>query len=595
MSRKRVQDQKALAVLQRVYSHQLEKQEFGELLQTLDEAILSLSSSEFETDIIPDRLSTLEDLDEHFELATRLDFKLSEDDEEREIAKLCEGDLSCFAIDQHCQIFAMSEACRDSLGDVNNQPITRLPLRNDDILALRKATRDITAHQEVRQKDRALFVRHSEKEHVAIFHMKHFRKSRAVVVVFGHLVWTKFVEDAVLRNFSFTQAECNVVRLLVSGKRPAKIASDLGRSIETIRSQIKSVQSKTHIHDTPGLIRLMCEIMTISTNSDIQNNEAENLDIELPATAQLMCSNQTYDVTKMVGVNDHSPSKTALFIHGLLQGPFLSSHLRRLLAESRIEMISPSRPGYGGTPQANNKEQFIQTSMDHMLHLMDAYKIDKTVLVAHMLGMQFATRLAAYAPDRVRSVVSISGVIPMMSKAQLKQQNTMHRMAMLAAKYSPATLGYISQIGERYLREGNEVKCLNQLFSRSFPDQNALKNQEYVALLKRGFQHLIANGKSAFMYDTQSGIDDWQSAFRKISCPCVILHGATDTAVPAQTVRATMPEFTNWKYHFFEDAGQTLLHTHPNEMAEHLKAAVDKKTARAPANLDSGLQYTQHE
>jgi pimeloyl-ACP methyl ester carboxylesterase len=169
----------------------------------------------------------------------------------------------------------------------------------------------------------------------------------------------------------------------------------------------------------------------------------------------------------------------------------LTTQLRRLLVESKIEMLCPSRPGYGGTPSAKGKEQFIQTSIDQMLHLMDAYKIDKTVLVGHMLGMQFATRLAAYAPDRVSALVSISGVIPMMSKAQLKQQNTMHRMAMLAAKYSPATLGYIAQIGERYLREGNELKCLNQLFAKSVPDRNALKNQEYAALLKGGFQHLI--------------------------------------------------------------------------------------------------------
>ncbi|MFT5797455.1 MAG: pimeloyl-ACP methyl ester carboxylesterase/DNA-binding CsgD family transcriptional regulator [Candidatus Azotimanducaceae bacterium] len=574
MTKTPLQDQKALTVLQAVYSHQLEKQDFGELLHTLDEAILGLTSSEFEADAIPERLSTLENLEEHFELATRLDFKLSEEDEEREISQLCEGNLSCFAINQHCQILAMSDGCGDRLGEIVNHPIERLPLRNEDIQALRTATRDITSHEVIRQKDRALFVRHSEEEHVAIFHIKHFRKSRVVVVLFDHLIWTKFVEDAVKRNFAFTDAECNVVRLLVEGNRPAKIASDLGRSVETIRSQIKSVQSKTQIRDTTALIRLMCEIMTISANLDVQDKGGDNLDIELPVPFQLMSSTQKYDVTQMVGIEDYSPSRTALFVHGMLQGPFLTTQLRRLLVESKIEMLCPSRPGYGGTPSAKGKEQFIQTSIDQMLHLMDAYKIDKTVLVGHMLGMQFATRLAAYAPDRVSALVSISGVIPMMSKAQLKQQNTMHRMAMLAAKYSPATLGYIAQIGERYLREGNELKCLNQLFAKSVPDRNALKNQEYAALLKGGFQHLIANGKSAFMHDTQSGIDDWQQEFRKISCPCVVLHGVSDAAVPAQSLRAIMSQFKTWDFHFFEDAGQTLLHTHPTEIVEHLNAAM---------------------
>jgi len=572
-------DQKALNVLQAVYSHQLEKQDFGDLLQTLDEAILGLTSAEFEADAIPSRLSTLENLEEHFELATRLDLKLSEEDEEREITQLCEGSTSCFAVDHHCGIMAASAPCRDRMGDITGKPIDRLPLRNEDIRALRSAIQELTVSDTIRQKDRALFVRHSEEEHVAIFHMKHFRKSKVVLVQFDHLVWNAFVEDAVKRNFGFTQSECTVVRLLVEGQRPAKIAQHLDRSVETIRSHIKSVQSKTHIRDTTALIRLMCEIMTISENFDVPDGAAGSTDIELPKTFQILTARQTYDATQMIGVNAPDPARTALFAHGMLQGPFVTRQMRRILAANDVEMVCPSRPGYGGTPSAGSKDQFVQQSLDHMQHIMDHHQMDKAVVVAHMLGMQFATRLAAQAPDRVRAIVSVSGVIPMMSKAQLKQQGRMHRMAMLAAKYSPATLGYISQIGERYLREGNEIKCLNQLFAKSPADRDALYDAENAALLKKGFQHLIKNGKSAFIYDSQAGLDAWEIPFRQITCPCTILHGETDAAVPVQTLRDIQGAFPNWQYHFYDGAGQTLLHTHPKQIAEHLVAAVNKEIA----------------
>lgn len=565
-------DQAALSALQVVYSHQLDKNDFGTLLQSLDEAIWGLTSTEFEAEAIPARLSAFESLDDHFDLATRLDFKLSEEDEEREIAELCDSNASCFAANQDGMIIGISQNCRTKLGDIARKPIEQLPLRNSDVQALRTAIQDITAEDATRQRDRALFVRHSDDEKVAIFHLKHFRKSRVVVVLFDHLVWTDFVEDAVKRNFALTQAECNIVQQLVAGKRPAEIAVELKRSVETVRSHIKSAQSKTHSRDTTALIRLMCEIMTISNDITVQDAASENTEYEFPTPYLMSDGGLRYEATRMVGLSNSSPERTALFIHGMLQGPFLSKDLKRLLREDNIEMISPSRPGYGGTAAAQNKEQFLQQSMDQMLHLLDAHKIEKTILVGHMVGTQFATRLAAYAPDRVLALVSISGVIPMMSKSQLKQQNTMHRMAMLAAKYSPATLRYISQVGERYLREGNEIRCLQQLFSRSESDKAALKAPEISAILKGGFRHLIGNGKSAFMFETQTGIDDWQEAFRNLSCPSVILHGEADVAVPAKSLREIMPQFPDWDFNFFEDAGQTLLHTHPGDIAAHLNA-----------------------
>ena len=574
-------DQEALAVLQTVYSHQLDSQDFGTLLQTLDEAIAGLTSAEFEADTIPLRLMSLESLDRHFELATRLDSQFSESNEERELLRLCEGPTACFAVNHQMQIVGVSDTCRERLGDIANRLVERLPLRQQDIHTLRETIATITGADTGRQRDRALFMRYDETDEIAIFRTRHFSQSRVVLISFDHLTWSDFVEDAAKRNFGLTDAECNVVRLLVAGQRPADIAESLGRSVETIRSQIKSVQSKTQIRDTSALIRMMCEIMTISVNLNVDHTSAEDMPIDVPQARAMTLSGLRYDVTHLVGLNDKNHAtdkrKPAIFLHGLLQGPYLTKELRGLLAERRIEMVCPSRPGYGATQAATDKDQFIRQSLDQILHLLDAYRIDRADLVAHMVGMQFAARFADHAPDRVRSITGISSVIPMMSKAQLKQQNTMHRMAMVAARYSPAVLAYIAQIGERYLRDGNEIKCLKQLLARSAVDQRTLENPEYAALLKRGFEHLIGRGRAAFMHDCQSGIENWQDAFLNLACPVTFLHGAMDPGVPAQTLRAIAPRHENWTFKFFEDAGQTLLLTHPVEIADALRELVTSK------------------
>ena len=570
------EERKSLAVLQMVYSHQIKRQDFGDLLSGLDEAIINLVQTELDSDGIPTRLKSLEKLEEHFELATQLDQKYYEEDEGPELTALCEGPTACFAIDESLRIIAMTETARDRLGDIGQTKIESLPLRNADIRTLKSAVRSIVQQSDRRAQDKAFFVRSNADERFSIFHTRHFRKSKVVVISFDHLVWNTFVDAALTRNFGLTPAENRVVRLLAEGQQPKEIAMQLERSIETVRSHIKTVQTKTHIHNTPALIRLACEIMAVSMHIDEDQNGAfdpkHNVPLDEEITVPALHAGQAFDVTQMVGIADPDAAQTAMFVHGMLQGPYITQHLRTLLRERQIEMVCPSRPGYGGTPPASNKEEFIETTVNHMLHVMDDLKIDKTVLVGHMVGTQFACRFAQRAPDRVRAVVAISGVIPMMSRAQLRQQATMHRMAMLAAKYSPATLRYIAQIGERYVNEGNELKCLAQLFARSRPDRDALTDPEFATLLKRGFAHLNANGRSAFIHECQAGTSDWTDDFLSISCKRIFLHGSHDAAVPIRTVETTVGQHEQWELKLSSTAGQTLLFTHPKEVADVLES-----------------------
>jgi DNA-binding CsgD family transcriptional regulator len=51
-------------------------------------------------------------------------------------------------------------------------------------------------------------------------------------------------------------AECEVVRLLVAGGSPEKIASARGKSVNTVRNQIRSVYKKLGVSTAAELTRL---------------------------------------------------------------------------------------------------------------------------------------------------------------------------------------------------------------------------------------------------------------------------------------------------------------------------------------------------
>jgi len=64
------------------------------------------------------------------------------------------------------------------------------------------------------------------------------------------------------RRFSLTPAECRVALLLSDGHSPKKIANSVGVTDNTVRSQIKSIFSKTGVKRQGELIRLLLACVT---------------------------------------------------------------------------------------------------------------------------------------------------------------------------------------------------------------------------------------------------------------------------------------------------------------------------------------------
>jgi DNA-binding CsgD family transcriptional regulator len=75
-------------------------------------------------------------------------------------------------------------------------------------------------------------------------------------------------QDILRALFGLTPAECRVALLLCDGKAPKAIAGTLGVSVETVRSQIKSIFSKTGVKRQGELIRLLQNNSGLSIHPD---------------------------------------------------------------------------------------------------------------------------------------------------------------------------------------------------------------------------------------------------------------------------------------------------------------------------------------
>ncbi|MFD0915543.1 alpha/beta fold hydrolase [Pseudahrensia aquimaris] len=564
------QDIGTMAVLETVYSYRLQGKEYGDLLSDLDQAITMLARSEITTGKMPDRLSVFEELETHFAIATQLDDRIVENTDEEQIQKFIDGPLACLAVDKNLKVLAISEAAKTSLGSIEDRHIRTLNMRDSEKKSLLQAIQTVLGETEQGPRDRLLFVQLDENADIQLCNIRPFPKAGIAILFFDHLKWNAFTDEALKRNFGLTSAETKVVSALMTGQRPKDIAVETERSVETVRSQIKSILSKTQLKDTTALVRLACEIIALSDKFDVHENAADPVGFSFvpPAPAVVQHRGQSFGVTDMAGIKSASPERTILFVHGLLQGPFATRRFQKLCHEQNLRVISPSRPGFGATPVAKDKVDFTNRSVDDMAHLLDTVKIDKAVIASHMIGNYITSRFAARHPDRIACAISISGVVPVEFTEQLRQQNNMQRIAMLAARYSPSTMNFIARMGERYLREGNERKCLSQIFARAPGDLACLDDPEIFSILKAGMRHLMDSGRSAFIHDCQAGATPFAEDFFKGSHKRHFIHGVQDRSVPFETCSATAKSVPGWTFERVENGGQNILHTHPEVIVE---------------------------
>ncbi len=98
-----------------------------------------------------------------------------------------------------------------------------------------------------------------------------------------------------------------------------------------------------------------------------------------------------------------------LFMHGFPELWYSWRFQIPALAEAGFRVIVPDMRGYGETDKPEGIEQYDMPHLvGDMVGLLDALKIDKTVIVGHDWGGIIIWQVALMAPDRVERVISLN-------------------------------------------------------------------------------------------------------------------------------------------------------------------------------------------
>lgn len=221
-----------------------------------------------------------------------------------------------------------------------------------------------------------------------------------------------------------------------------------------------------------------------------------------------------------------------LFFHGAPMSRLSLLPWEEEFGNRGLRVISPDRPGYGGSSPQPGRTMSDWPS--DMAELADALGIDQFVVAGHSSGGPYAVACTALLRDRVAGAVVLAGVTdmawPKAWEGYLETEASMMRM--------PDEASAVARCIELY---GEDGSGLLESSGRELPEPDAelLADEEMFGALVASITEAFRQGVGGYAQDVFLQGRAWPFEPAAIRAPTLVVHGAQDTIVPVAHSRHT--------------------------------------------------------
>lgn len=380
--------------------------------------------------------------------------------------------------------------------------------------------------------------------------------------------WSAAHDQVLQQMFGLTDAELRLSRELLAGASLRDIAETTGRSVDTLRTQLKSVRRKTYTSTQQQLIRIMTGLETLireDSNPGVSPPTQDRMhSLPLPDGRQMQY--------RLFGPAQGLP---CLYLHNMLNGANFPPQVLAQLETLNLRLICPYRPGFGGSdadPRALRDPAMAPAGSSADLRaLLQHLGHARVVVLGYMSGAVFAFHLAQSFPDLVRGVFNISGAVPLRRLGQIRSMSRRQRVMALTARFAPRVFPTLLRAGIAQIDSGGSKAFLDALFQHGTPDRAVAEQAGHQEILFKGFREVVAQGHQSFAIDSHHVVRDWSGFCQDLRQPVRLVHGAADPVVSLDSVR-DFASAQGYDLQVHDNAGQLVLWQEPKAVLHSLRA-----------------------
>ncbi len=472
---------------------------------------------------------------------------------------------AAFLIGRDLRIVDVNSPAMQVLGVQKGDKLSELPIEPDDMAALEnQAAAMLMSNSETAAVFRA---RMTDNNRLVVFQLQTLRQENEpplVVAITSEVSWPEGFDTLLKSAFGLTTAETGVVRGLAECQSLREIADARGRSVDTVRAQLKSVLGKTETRSQTELVRLTLSMMDIAsytedTAAQVSGKSTGTHNLETRPFHVLTLR----DGRKMDYLILGDPNGRPLFFlpqnYGLVRWP---ASAEATAAKRGLKIVVPLRPGYGNSSPYPKKKEVGPTIADDFAQLMDHLKIDRCPVVSLGSDMFYSAYFHQAHPERISAVIACSGTFPLDRSAQYERMDKWHRFILAGARYTPHLLPFMVKAGFSLARRLGKRGFVHAVYGGSDADVATFENPEVFEAMVCGSDVCLSKTHSAHKPFALEVIaqetTNWTPVLENLqgSVPVHYLNGLQDPQVPAETLREFQEKYPWINYHTYEDAGQ---------------------------------------
>lgn len=367
--------------------------------------------------------------------------------------------------------------------------------------------------------------------------------------------WSQQAGEMLVRSFSLSPAEVEIVRQLMTGKSLRDIAGDTGKSEHTVRNQTKSVLSKVGAPGQVELIRLVAYLISDDNRTGVQDTgdglKEESFVARDGRKVQLFRTGATSGETPVI------------FLHGMLDALAVLSFLTPRLYARNYDVFAPMRPGFGLSDPVLRPEIMLDVVAEQVEDLMFREDIERPVIVGHMAGGTYAHVIAHKLHDKISGVVAIDSGAPIQRLSDITSMPKRVRALAYAAKFTPGLLPMLLRAGIAMIDSDNVETFVQSHFPPGTADHRVIEKLGLGPWLQKGYRMSVRQGAAGFASDSYWMVRDWSGVLTGPSAPVIYLHGEDDQVNKIDRIQPAIKKMKNVIFRPVPDVGQLVFFERP--------------------------------
>lgn len=519
----------------------------------------------------------LAEFESHFHRAERMLAQVTGSDQIVDPAHLlAKIDRSAaFVVDQTLTVARINAAAALALGVTQGAKLVDLALGDGEAEELARQTeRMLRANS---GEPVILRVQTRRDDRIMLVHLRVVRPAQGqpfVIAVTSELGWPKGFTKLLRGAFSLTPAEGKVVRSLAEGHSLAQIAEERGRSIETIRAQVKAILSKTGTRSQAELIRLTLSTMEMAQYTGSVSEQIPESSTGLGSLAPRLFQSITLPDGRQQDflILGDPEGRPCLYLHldyGLVRWP---ASAEAEAARKGLKIIVPVRAGYGQSDPLPRDTPLVTQLVDDLVAVLDHLGAEKVPVLSLGSDSYLAFALHANYPERVSAVLCAAGVLPLTLPAQYDRMDKWHRFILAGARYTPHLLPFMVKAGFALANRLGKSAFVHAVYGKSAADVATFEIDEVFEAMVCGSEVALSDGHSAHepfarlvvAYETSNWTAELAALEAAATKPAgspghvkvIFFNGLQDPEVPRDTLADHQRDYPWIDFRVYPDAGQ---------------------------------------